>query len=259
MRVEPKLTRREALLVGAAGITAVIATACRAGPSQQPARPALGRLLARPSQPTAEPVLGLSPLGVGSERDGLLYVPQSYRVDKPARLVLMLHGAGGAARGALRPLMPHADANGLILLAPDSRDRTWDLLLGPYGPDVDFIDRALAEVFRRCAVDSSKITIEGFSDGASYALSLGLTNGDFFSRVVAFSPCIFAPAAYHGSPRVFVTHGTNDQILPIERCSRRIVPLLRERGYRVDYREFVGPHTVTPELASAAAEWIGRG
>jgi predicted esterase len=58
---------------------------------------------------------------------------------------------------------------------------------------------------------------------------------------------------------VFITHGTNDQILPIERCSRRIVPQLRERGLRVDYREFAGPHTVTPELASAAADWIGRG
>jgi phospholipase/carboxylesterase len=246
------------LFATAAGIAAGFA-GCRATPTQKTTRPAPGRLLSRPGQPTEAPTIGLSPLGLGTERDGALYVPSGYRADKPARLVLMLHGAGGAARGALRPLMPHADDRGLILLAPDSRGRTWDFLSGSFGPDVEFIDRALGEVFRRCAVNPSQITIEGFSDGASYALSLGLTNGDFFSRILAFSPCILAPAAYHGSPRVFITHGTNDQILPIERCSRRIVPQLRERGYRVDYREFTGPHTVTPELASAAADWIGGG
>jgi phospholipase/carboxylesterase len=247
------------LFATAAGIAAGFTTGCRAAPPQKATRPASGRLLSRPGQSTETPTLGLSPLGLGTERDGALYVPSGYRADKPARLVLMLHGAGGAARGALRPLMPHADDHGLILLAPDSRGHTWDFLSGPFGPDVEFIDRTLSDVFRRCAVNPSQITIEGFSDGASYALSLGLTNGDFFSRILAFSPCILAPAAYQGSPRVFITHGTNDQILPIERCSRRIVPQLRERGYRVDYREFTGPHTVTPELASAAADWIGRG
>jgi len=53
-----------------------------------------GRLLARPTQPTGTAPLGLQPLGLSGERDGLLYIPAGYRVDKPAPLVLMLHGAG---------------------------------------------------------------------------------------------------------------------------------------------------------------------
>ncbi len=57
--------------------------------------------------------------------------------------------------------------------------------------------------------------MEGFSDGASYALSIGLTNGDLFTHVVAFSPGFASPVTYTGKPPVFVSHGTHDEVLPI--------------------------------------------
>jgi phospholipase/carboxylesterase len=170
----------------------------------------------------------------------------------------MLHGAGQDAEIGIRPFLDLADTAGAILVAPDSRGRTWDFLYGPYGADVAFIDRALAHAFERCAVDPARISIEGFSDGASYALSLGLTNGDLFSRIVAFSPCILAPAANIGRPRIFISHGTDDRILPIENCGRRLAARLRASGYEVDFREFAGPHTVPPPIAQAALEWIQR-
>ena len=137
-----------------------------------------GRLLARPMQPTEPASVGLQPLGLSTKRDGLLYVPKNYQASRPAPLVVMLHGAGGDARGGLTPFRNLADAAGLILLAPASRRDTWDVLLGEYGPDITFIDQALAQTFSRYAVDSDRIAIEGFSDGASYALSVGITNGD---------------------------------------------------------------------------------
>src|SRR3982751_6017624 len=127
----------------------------------------------------------------------------------------------------------------------------------PLGADVAFIDRALTHVFERCAVDPSRIVIEGFSDGASYALSLGLTNGDFFSRVVAFSPCILAPAARVGRPKIFISHGTNDGILPIDNCGRRLAAQLGSTGYEVEFHEFTGPHMVPPDMARAAMQWMG--
>jgi len=51
------------------------------------------------------------------------------------------------------------------------------------------------------------VAIQGFSDGASYALSLGLTNGDLFTHVIAFSPGFAAPAEQRGRPRIYVSHG----------------------------------------------------
>ena len=215
-----------------------------------------GRLLAHPGEVTASVAPGLHPLGLADQRDALLYVPAGYRPDQPAPFVLSLHGAGGDEQAGLYPLRELVDGAGLVLLSPASRGATWDLLRGGYGPDVAFIDRALTEAFTRCAVDPTRIGVGGFSDGASYALSLGITNGDLFRHILAFSPGFAAPADERGSPRVFVSHGTHDEVLPIDVCSRRIVPLLRRAGYDVTYCEFDGGHTVPPDIAQEAVEWL---
>jgi predicted esterase len=168
----------------------------------------------------------------------------------------MLHGAGGEARHTVPLLQQLADKEGMILLVPDSRGRTWDVIEDGYGKDVAFIDRALGQTFSRYNVEPGSIAIAGFSDGASYALSLGLTNGDLFTHVIAFSPGFMAPAARHGSPSLFISHGTNDRVLPIDVCSRRIVPRVRSEGYRLQYKEFNGPHALPREVASEAVEWF---
>ena len=213
-----------------------------------------GRLLARPGMPSEAAHLGLQALGLAEGRDALLYTPNGYRPNQPSPLVLSLHGAGGNAEGGLGLLQGLADAAGLLVLAPASRGRTWDVILGDYGPDVAFVDRALAWTFERYAVDPARLAIGGFSDGASYALSLGLTNGDLFTHVLAFSPGFIAPAGRRGTPRLYVSHGTNDTVLPIDSCSRRIVPVLHEAGYDIRYDEFDGPHTVPPEIAQTALD-----
>ena len=215
-----------------------------------------GLLLARPTQTTTAAPRGLQPLGLSEKRDALLYVPPTYQVKQPAPLVVLLHGAGGNARGGLKLLRPLADASGLILLAPASRQKTWDMLFGEYGPDIALIDTALKKVFSRYAVDPNRIAVGGFSDGASYALSVGITNGDLFTHVIAFSPGFMAPARQQGKPRLFISHGTRDKVLPIDRCSRKLVPQLTRAGYDVLYREFDGPHTVPSNIAHEAIEWF---
>jgi phospholipase/carboxylesterase len=218
-----------------------------------------GRLLARPAPSTAAARLGLQQLGLGAKCDGSLYVPLAYRAEQPAPLMLMLHGAGGNAQHGMALIQPLAEAAGLILLAPDSRGRTWDILLAGYGPDISFIDHALTQVFSRYAVDQARVAIGGFSDGASYALSVGIGNGDLFSHVIAFSPGFVAPARQQGAPNIFVSHGTHDAVLPIEVCSRPIVRQLQRGGYNVRYREFDGPHTVPTDIAAEAVRWLTAG
>lgn len=218
------------------------------------------RLTARPRTPTVTPKPGLTALGLDGDRDGLLYVPTSYTPDTAVPLFVALHGAGG--KGASWQGYPdRAEAKGIVLLAPDSRSRTWDAIMaGTFGPDVRFLDDALRYTFRRCRIDPRRIALGGFSDGASYALSLGAANGDLFSHLVAFSPGFYGPGGrVVGRPRVYVSHGTQDVVLPFTTTRDRIIPTLRNAGYDVTFREFDGGHGVPPEISDGAMVWFTQG
>ena len=211
------------------------------------------QLDARPN-PTAEPALtpGTSELALANGRQGLLHVP-----DGPvAGLVVALHGAGGQARAAMDLLRADADRSGLVVLAPASRGSTWAGLFGRSDVDTPALDAALAEVFAAHPFDPTRVAVAGFSDGASYALTLGLANGELFSSVVAFSPGFENARRRRGRPRFLLTHGTRDTVLPIDRTSRRLVPALRGAGYDVTYREFEGGHVVPEQYRAEAARWI---
>ena len=203
---------------------------------------------------------GLRALQLDEKRDALLYVPPSYDGQHAAPLAAMLHGAGGDAQHGMSLLQPLADAQGLLLLSPPSRGGTWDIIEEErFGTDVLFISAALQQVFDEYAIDTNRLAIGGFSDGASYALSLGLINGDLFTHVLAFSPGFYVAPEPKGKPVVFISHGTHDHILPIQHCSRRIVPRLENLQYSVWYHEFDGEHVLPDGIRKEAVRWFLKG
>lgn len=220
----------------------------------------LARLNVRPHEPQLLYSPGLSWLGSGSQRDGLLLVPGTASDSMAMPLMISLHGSGGDAEGGLSLFRDQAQEFGFAVVAPESREYTWDVIAQRrFGPDVAFLERALDIVFDRVHIDPTRIAMGGFSDGASYALSLGITNGDLFSHIVAFSPGFAVPEMRRDSPRIFLSHGTHDQVLPIDRCSRVIRRKMIEAGLPLTYREFDGPHTVPVTIANDAAAWFLEG
>jgi phospholipase/carboxylesterase len=215
------------------------------------------RLSSRPRADVKTTGSGSSALGLDSGRDGILHLPSKYG-GTPLPFLLLLHGAGGSGDGILRRLASFSDEAGMAILSPDSRRSTWDAIGGRFGDDVAFINRALAAAFERVLVDPQRVAVGGFSDGASYAISLGLQNGDLFRRVVAFSPGFFVGGEARGKPAFFISHGTEDEILPIDRCSRIIVAKLQEAGYAVNFRQFDGGHGIPPNIARAGMQWAAQ-
>jgi phospholipase/carboxylesterase len=249
------LSRRQFTLTAGTGIAAAVlgdlSPACA-----QPEDERAPRITARP-RPRVSTSLTSGPLGLVSDgRDGVIQIPSAVPAMQPMPLLLFLHGATQNGAAMLRRIGEAAAAAGVVILAPDSRDGTWDAIRGDFGEDVAFLNRALNHVFEHVAVDPTRMAIGGFSDGASYGLSLGLANGDLFSRVMACSPGFIIQAAAHGKPRLFFSHGTSDQILPIDQCSRVMVPRLRSMGYDVAFREFAGRHELPPDIATEALRWM---
>ncbi|MBF9252556.1 phospholipase [Pontibacter sp. 172403-2] len=221
-----------------------------------------GRLTARPGAFTGkqETEKGILPLPLDNKKESFLYIPQEYDNTQPAALAVMLHGAGAPAGQGLSLLQQYADELNMVLLAPAAQTYTWDIIAGDaFGPDVILIDQALAHIFTAYAINPAQVAIGGFSDGASYGLSLGLTNGDLFTHIIAFSPGFAYALEKTGKPAVFISHGTRDQVLPIDPCSRRIVPQLLRQGLEVSYREFDGGHEIPPLISERAVEWFTRG
>jgi phospholipase/carboxylesterase len=249
------VTRRQFSIAAGGAFVSWVSGACNV--ETKSALAGDGRLHVRPRNGIVSSAAS-GALGLGERRDAVLQLPSALS-DKPLPLLLLLHGAGGSGAGMLRRIAAAADEAGVAVLAPDSRGTTWDAIREQFGDDVRFIDRALERVFATVSVDPARIAVGGFSDGASYALSLGLANGDLFQRVLAFSPGFVISAAVHGHPRFFVSHGTSDPILPIDACSRVIVPKLRSMGYDVEFREFDGRHEVPADVARAGMRWTAAG
>jgi phospholipase/carboxylesterase len=213
-----------------------------------------GRLTVRPQHPGKSSVSGRANLGLDNDRDAILQVPKS-QATLSFPLLLFLHGAGQSAEDMFDYLGSAPDDAGVAVLAPNSREYTWDAIIDSFGPDVEFLNLALARVFELTTIDASRIAVGGFSDGATYAISLGLINGDFFRRVAAFSPGFVIDGSSRGQPSFFISHGTQDHILPIDTCGRKIAGSLRARGYEVTYREFDGDHEIPADVAREGLRW----
>ncbi len=217
-----------------------------------------GRLRSRPAAMSdgASLPAGVHALDLGPGAEALLAVPVG--PSEPRPLLVFLHGAGGSGAFSLRTVGAVAGARGIVVLVPSSVGSTWDLIAGGLGPDVSLIDAALEQAFGRTAV--TRTALGGFSDGASYALSLGLANGDLFETVLAFSPGFVAPPRREGRPRVWITHGTRDRVLPVDRCGRRVARRLSADGYAVTYEEVDGGHVIPPDRITAGLDhWLGSG
>ena len=226
----------------------------------------LGRIVIPAKSSTLAASAGLQKL---SDRNGLLYIPTGHA--EPLPLLILLHKAGGSASEWFAgggSCARYAEKGRFIILAPESPSPSWGT--GPKNWDYDYlaINRALEEAFGRCAIDRNRLAIGGFSDGASYALSLGLANGDVFSYVIAFSPAFIVRAQARGRigndnkvriPPVYIAHGTADNVLPITSTSRIFVSSLRKNGYNVEFREFSGGHDLSRQVVDHAMTWLTEG
>lgn len=221
-----------------------------------------------------------APAGFFDLRDGAVgYIPPSIPQGTRAPLLVLLHGAGREGAEMVERFRTEADRHGIILLAPKSAGATWDTVLQynpdygsfaplaklppnnppmSFGADVGRVDRAVSLLFQHAAIDPKRIGLLGFSDGATYALALGLRNPQLFDTVIALSPGFAYPTMRKAPQRVFLAHGIKDRILPFINSKREIVPNLQRHGYKVDFVRFEGGHELPDDVVAQAMSFFLR-
>jgi predicted esterase len=227
---------------------------------------ALAILLSAPAM-ARSPILKLptttsaSPLRTGTtiiDGVGLAYMPVAPAT--PAPLLLLFHGAGMPASDMIEGVRQEADQCGCALLAIQSEAPTWDLTLSlaealrkarkdasgvEFGSDADRVERGLAEVMSRAEIDRFRIVPLGFSDGASYALSLALANPRLFRSAVAIAPGFVVPPSRQDLRQsLFIAHGRADKVLPFDDARQAVVVPLEQAGYDIRFRPFEGGHHI---------------
>ena len=216
-----------------------------------------GRLSFTPAEPVKGPLpAGRNHLHIADDRDAILFVPSGLNALDTIPVFVMFHGAGGFPEKVLPFIEAHAEREKFLILAPHSTYATWDIVIGGSGPDLERLQQALAEVTLHYRMDRRRIAFAGFSDGASYALSIGITNGDIASHVIAFSGGFMSVFMQEGAPEIFIAHGLSDEQLPIETSGRANASKLKAAGYDVQYVEFDGLHVIQPDVVSRAVQFF---
>ncbi len=124
------------------------------------------------------------PRGVSTARAGdaeyVRFVPESYSPDRPAPLVIALHGQGGNGAWAVDLLDDEAGRRGWRVAAP-SADPERGLGWSTYG--VELVLAVLRDMKRTFRVDPERIYLDGVSMGGHAALALAGLAADEFAAV----------------------------------------------------------------------------
>lgn len=213
----------------------------------------LGRLTFKITAPTNTPLpAGQHHLGLAEERDTILIVPEGLETDKPVPLFVMFHGASGSAEKVMPFVTEYAHKHKFLMLLPQSTYYTWDLTIGGHGPDLDRLIKALDLVSSHFAIDPEHFALAGFSDGASYALSTGLTNGELISHIIVLSGGFMNVYLKTGKPRIFITHSPEDEQLNIKTSALKHYTDLKKEGYDIHFELFSGKHVIHPPMVEKA-------
>jgi phospholipase/carboxylesterase len=120
----------------------------------------------------------------------------------------------------------------------------------------------ISEITQKYNIDSQKIIVAGFSQGANMAQSLGLGSPDIVAGFGVFSgrfveefiPYIHNSSALKNS-KAFISHGSGDNMLPKTYADENLSKL-SEIGIDVRYCEDITGHTISEKQWNEFTNWL---
>ncbi|WP_284652009.1 alpha/beta hydrolase [Flavobacterium terrisoli] len=124
----------------------------------------------------------------------------------------------------------------------------------------NFIDELIAEY----PIDANNVTLIGFSQGCILSYAVAVSYPEKVQRVVAMSGYFNPEIAVDdyaqndlSKLRIFASHGTVDQVIPVE-WARRSIPVLQVLGIDIVFKEYMVGHGVAPQNFFDFKHWLSQ-
>lgn len=125
------------------------------------------------------------------------------------------------------------------------------------------IDALIAQEIQR-GIHADRIVLAGFSQGSAMTLQTGLRLPEKLAGMLCLSgylPLSSTVAAERHMANVntpiFMAHGRADQVIPIDR-DEKSRDFLQALGYKIEWHEYMMPHSVCPEEIVDIGRWLRR-
>ena len=204
---------------------------------------------------------GFVEVELGASR-AVLLTPAQIDPSRRYPLVTVFHGAGRQDEMLVKACRGEPEARQALFLVPRSLQPTWDLIAGGQGqPDLEFLEYAWELIYRRYPIDAEKQAVVGYSDGASYALSLALSNPGFFDAALCWAAGFAmmdrnAVGAENRRTRFYLEYGTADELFPFEQIALPMRENLEQAGYEVEFSvDEGGRHWPSGSFQREALDW----
>ena len=126
----------------------------------------------------------------------------------------------------------------------------------------DLVVKFIEELKVKFPIDSSNITLIGFSQGSILSYSIALSYPNIVQRVGALSGYLnldINSNNYQNNDfsklKIFASHGTVDQVIPVE-WARKTDPILKSLGINSTYKEYPIGHGVSPQNFFDLKDWL---
>jgi poly(3-hydroxybutyrate) depolymerase len=211
----------------------------------------------------------------GKNREFIIRWPDAYDKSHPYRLILGLHGAGGSDKDTAGDYFGlwSLSMNSTIFVALSADGGYWSATT-----DVAYTDAVLKAVEEDLCIDTSRVMLEGFSQGAAMSWTIACSRPDVFRAVVGHSgggvanPTTCQPVAYLGSLGLSESGNSQktqtDQFAKWNGCTVATLPTAPSGGHvctpyqgcpasdPVVWCSYDGGHTPSPTDGGQQKSWM---
>lgn len=159
----------------------------------------------------------------GQQRRYIVHVPTGYMADKPAPLVLTLHGSGSTAaqQMALTGIAATSDKHGFVVIAPQAVAGQWQVPAyngtSAATAESNYLSTVMSEVGRKICIDNRRRYASGMSLGSIMTFVLACAKEQTFAAFGGVGASFYRPVCAQSPPAPLIYfHGTRDTVVPIE-------------------------------------------